>query len=117
MSNARRRWLGRWPLLGAAGLAGSSMAAAAATGAAAPTGAVAATGGPAARGAVAAAVELPVAGEAVAEAQRKPLLAARLLTVFGQWQREGEVMHLLAVKMIDHSELLQGLAAKSRNFR
>ena len=34
MSNARRRWLGRWPLLGAAGLAGSSMAAAAATGAA-----------------------------------------------------------------------------------
>ena len=54
---------------------------------------------------------------AVAEAQRKPLLAARLLTVFGQWQREGEVMHLLAVKMIDHSELLQGLAARSRNFR
>ena len=54
---------------------------------------------------------------AVADAQRKPLLAARLLTVFGQWQREGEVMHLLAVKMIDHSELLQGLASRSRNFR
>ena len=54
---------------------------------------------------------------AVAEAQRKPLLAARLLTVFGQWQREGEVMHLLATKLIDHSEMLQGLAARSRNFR
>ncbi len=54
---------------------------------------------------------------AVAEAQRKPLLAARLLTVFGQWQREGEVMHLLAAKMIDHSALLQGLEARSRNFR
>ena len=54
---------------------------------------------------------------AVADAQRKPLLAARLLTVFGQWQREGEVMHLLAVKLIDHSELLQGLMARSRNFR
>jgi len=54
---------------------------------------------------------------AVAEAQRKPLIGARLLTVFGQWQREGDVMHLLAVKMIDHSELLQGLFAKSRNFR
>ena len=53
----------------------------------------------------------------VADAQRKPLLAARLLTVFGQWQREGEVMHLLAVKLIDHSELLQGLVARSRNFR
>jgi error-prone DNA polymerase len=54
---------------------------------------------------------------AVAEAQRKPLIGARLLTVYGQWQREGDVMHLLAVKMIDHSELLQGLFAKSRNFR
>ena len=58
---------------------------------------------------------------AVAEAQRKPLLAARLLTVFGQWQRQGDdehaVMHLLAVKMIDHSEMLHGLVSKSRNFR
>jgi len=54
---------------------------------------------------------------AVADAQRKPLLAARLLTVFGQWQREGDVMHLLAAKMIDHSALLQGLVSKSRNFR
>ncbi len=54
---------------------------------------------------------------AVADAQRKPLLGARLLTVFGQWQREGDVMHLLAVKMIDHSALLQGLETRSRNFR
>ena len=58
---------------------------------------------------------------AVAEAQRKPLLAARLLTVFGQWQREGDdehaVMHLLAVKMIDHSHLLGGLVGRSRDFR
>ena len=54
---------------------------------------------------------------AVAEAQRKPLLAARLLTVFGQWQREGDVMHLLAAKMIDHSHLLGGLVGRSRDFR
>ena len=58
---------------------------------------------------------------AVAEAQRKPLLAARLLTVFGQWQRQGDdehaVMHLLAVKMIDHSHLLGGLVGRSRDFR
>jgi len=53
----------------------------------------------------------------VFEAQRQPLLAARLLTVYGQWQREGDVMHLVAAKLIDHSELLQGLVAKSRNFR
>jgi len=53
----------------------------------------------------------------VVETQRRPLLGATLLTVYGQWQREGEVMHLVASKMIDHSELLQGLASKSRNFR
>ena len=58
---------------------------------------------------------------AVAESQRKPLLAARLLTVFGQWQRQGDdehaVMHLLAIKMIDHSHLLGGLVGRSRDFR
>ncbi len=57
----------------------------------------------------------------VAEAQRKPLLGATLLTVYGQWQRQGDeeypVMHLLAMKMIDHSALLQGLVSRSRDFR
>ncbi|MEP7057704.1 MAG: OB-fold nucleic acid binding domain-containing protein, partial [Caldimonas sp.] len=57
----------------------------------------------------------------VADAQRKPLLGATLLTVYGQWQRQGDaehpVMHLLAMKMIDHSALLQGLVARSRDFR
>jgi len=54
---------------------------------------------------------------AVAEAQRKPLLASTLLTVYGIWQREGEVRHLVARKLVDHSALLQGLASRSRNFR
>ena len=58
---------------------------------------------------------------AVVESQRRPLLAARLLTVFGRWQRQGEgagtVMHLVVMKAIDHSDLLQGLAARSRDFR
>lgn len=57
----------------------------------------------------------------VVEAQRKPLLAASLLTVYGQWQRQGDaqfaVMHLVAVKVIDHSHLLQGLANRSRDFK
>ncbi len=53
----------------------------------------------------------------VAEAQRKPLLASTLMTVFGIWQCEGEVRHLVARKLVDHSGLLQGLAAHSRNFR
>ncbi len=58
---------------------------------------------------------------AVAAAQRQPLLGAQLLTVFGQWQRQGEgehaVMHLVAMKLIDHSALLQGLVSRSRDFR
>lgn len=53
----------------------------------------------------------------VVEAQRRPLVGARLLTVYGQWQREGEVMHLVASKLVDHTPLLQGLATRSRDFR
>ncbi len=53
----------------------------------------------------------------VAEAQRRPLLAATLLTVYGVWQCQGEVRHLVAKTLVDHSALLQGLATHSRNFR
>ena len=53
---------------------------------------------------------------AVAAAQRKPLLAASLLTVYGVWQREGEVRHLVAKTLVDHSHLLQGLVTRSRDF-
>jgi len=52
----------------------------------------------------------------VADSQRKPLLASTLLTVYGVWQCEGEVRHLIARKLVDHSALLQGLSARSRNF-
>lgn len=62
---------------------------------------------------------------AVVDSQRKPLLAAKLLTLFGRWQRqegpdgqaEGAVMHLVVMKAIDHSDLLHGLATRSRDFR
>ncbi len=53
----------------------------------------------------------------VVQAQRRALLASTLLTVYGVWQREGEVRHLVAKTLVDHSALLQGLAPKSRNFR
>ena len=52
----------------------------------------------------------------VAEAQRRPLLASTLLTVYGVWQREGEVRHLIARRLVDHSGLLQGLVTHSRDF-
>ena len=58
---------------------------------------------------------------AVVETQRKPLLGARLLTLYGRWQRQGEgdatVMHLVVMKAVDHSDLLQGLISRSRDFR
>jgi error-prone DNA polymerase len=57
----------------------------------------------------------------VVEAQRKPLLAASLMTVYGQWQRQGDaqfaVTHLVAVRVIDHSHLLHGLVNRSRDFK
>jgi error-prone DNA polymerase len=53
----------------------------------------------------------------VVEQQRRALLASTLLTVYGIWQCEGEVRHLVARRLIDHTPLLQGLATRSRNFR
>ena len=57
---------------------------------------------------------------AVAQAQRTPLLAATLLTVYGVWQRDSDrpdaVQHLIAQRLVDHSSLLQGLVSKSRDF-
>ena len=53
----------------------------------------------------------------VVDAQRRPLLGATLLTVYGQWQREGDVMHLVAMKLVDHTALLRGLQSRSRDFR
>jgi error-prone DNA polymerase len=57
----------------------------------------------------------------VAEAQRKPLLSATLLTVYGQWQRQGEgdeaVHHLVAARLVDHTAMLNGLVSRSRDFR
>ncbi|HEV8688803.1 MAG TPA: error-prone DNA polymerase [Ideonella sp.] len=53
----------------------------------------------------------------VVEAQRTPLLAARLLTVYGIWQRQGEVRHLVAKRLVDHSALLRELDAESPELR
>ncbi|MCX7172637.1 MAG: error-prone DNA polymerase [Proteobacteria bacterium] len=51
------------------------------------------------------------------ERQRRELLGARLLGVLGVLQREGEVVHLVARRLVDHSELLGPLATRSRDFR
>jgi len=53
----------------------------------------------------------------LAERQRRELLGARLLGVLGVLQREGEVVHLIARRLMDHSQLLGQLATRSRDFR
>ena len=52
-----------------------------------------------------------------AEAQRRILLGASLLGVSGIWERRGQVCHLVAGKLEDHSELLGRLQARSRDFK
>ena len=50
------------------------------------------------------------------ERQRSELLGARLLGVQGVIERDGEVVHLVARRLFDHSALLGPLAAASRDF-
>ncbi|MFJ1253685.1 error-prone DNA polymerase [Cupriavidus sp. CuC1] len=52
----------------------------------------------------------------VMEQFRKEVLGARLVGVYGQWQCEGEVRHLVAQRLVDLTALLGGLETSSRNF-
>ena len=50
------------------------------------------------------------------DSQRRELLGARLLGVLGQVQREGQVVHLVAKRLVDLSLLLGHLPTASRDF-
>jgi error-prone DNA polymerase len=50
------------------------------------------------------------------ERQRREALGASLLAVYGTWQCEGEVRHLVAQRLVDMSHLLGGLQSTSRDF-
>jgi error-prone DNA polymerase len=50
------------------------------------------------------------------EKQRKEALGAALLGVYGTWQSDGGVKHLVAQRLVDLSHLLGGLTTQSRNF-
>lgn len=52
----------------------------------------------------------------VFQRQRAEVLSASLLGVYGVWQREGEVRHLVAQHLVDLSGLLGALSTGSRNF-
>lgn len=53
----------------------------------------------------------------VAEEQRAALRGSKLLTVQGTWQSEKGVHSLVALKLRDHTNLLEGLRVSSRDFR
>ncbi|MEC9370866.1 MAG: OB-fold nucleic acid binding domain-containing protein, partial [Pseudomonadota bacterium] len=53
----------------------------------------------------------------LAEKQRRELLSAHLLGAVGEVQRDGDVLHLIAHRLLDHSNLLANLTSQSRNFR
>ena len=53
----------------------------------------------------------------IADEQRNVLMTARLMGIEGELQKEGKVIHVIAQKLRDHSDLLGELTVKSRNFR
>ena len=52
----------------------------------------------------------------LAEQQRKELMGAQLLGVYGVWQCERNVRHLVAKRLVDLSHMLGELDTRSRNF-
>jgi error-prone DNA polymerase len=52
----------------------------------------------------------------LADRQRRELLGSRLMGVHGTLEREGEVVHLIAKRLVDHSALLGNLQTTSRDF-
>jgi error-prone DNA polymerase len=57
-----------------------------------------------------------VVWNSLVERQRRELLGSKLLGVEGVMQKEGDVVHLVAHRLIDHTLLLGKLAAVSRDF-
>jgi error-prone DNA polymerase len=51
------------------------------------------------------------------EKQRKEILQAQLMTVYGIWQTREGVHHLVAKRIVDHSHLLGELTIGSRDFQ
>lgn len=51
------------------------------------------------------------------ERRRREVLQASLLAVVGEVQKEGEVLHVVARRLVDETPMLGGLVAESRDFR
>ncbi|MEM7540639.1 MAG: error-prone DNA polymerase [Pseudomonadota bacterium] len=57
-----------------------------------------------------------VVWSSLVESQRREVLGARLLGVQGEVQRDGEVIHVIAERLYDHSSWLGSLMTQSRDF-
>ena len=55
--------------------------------------------------------------KAIAEEFRAALLNARLMGIRGELQIEGEVVHVIARQLVDHTDMLGNLVVTSRDFR
>jgi DNA polymerase III alpha subunit len=56
-----------------------------------------------------------VVWRALADRQRRELLASRLMGIAGTIEREGEVVHLVAGRLFDHTLLMGRLVKRSRD--
>jgi error-prone DNA polymerase len=52
----------------------------------------------------------------VGDRQRRELLNARLMAVYGRVEREGEVVHVIAGRLVDMTPMLGSLPTRSRDF-
>ena len=53
----------------------------------------------------------------IAEQFRQALLNAKLMGIQGELQIEGDVIHVIARQLVDHSDMLGNLVVTSRDFR
>jgi error-prone DNA polymerase len=61
-------------------------------------------------------IERILADPGLLEKFRKEALGASLLAVYGVWQVEGKVRHLITSKLVDRTELLGALPTTAREF-
>ena len=57
-----------------------------------------------------------VVWQATANAQKTAFLTAKILKVTGILERDGDVIHIIAGRLFDLSDRINGLNCKSRNF-
>ena len=55
--------------------------------------------------------------DSLAQSERRIVRGAALMGVVGKVQKEAGVLHVIAERLFDHSELLGDIATRSRDFQ